>query len=265
MGWQIIGYNYKGELFFNHYSVENTVKATSDSKQNVTYFDYGFENIDNENFVMYLGQYKDEVTGLYYNYNRDYSHKLKRYIQIDPLKLYDGSNPYIYVGNNQVNYFDFYGLKKIKYRKYVRFNSEKDIIGHSFVSLIINGKETTYGFGSEFNNPNKRGWFKNATNNLTYLKGLNEGQLLYYKEQEINEQQLKSFYNYLDITKDSEYLFVISNCESWTNGASFFVNNPNISNYGSSVLANLLLHRFGVPLLQKNSKIKKEGVYINVK
>lgn len=115
LDWQIIGYNYKGELFFNHYSVENTIKATSDSKKDFTYFDYGFENVDNENFVMYLGQYKDEVTGLYYNYNRDYSHKLKRYIQIDPLKLYDGSNPYIYVGNNHINYFDFYGLMSCNY------------------------------------------------------------------------------------------------------------------------------------------------------
>jgi RHS repeat-associated protein len=77
---------------------------------NIEYFDYGFENNTNNNFVMYLGQYKDQVTGLYYNYNRDYSHKLKRYLQIDPLKLYDGSNPYIYVSNNHVNYYDIFGL-----------------------------------------------------------------------------------------------------------------------------------------------------------
>ena len=114
LNWQIIGYNYKGQLYFNHYSSENTIKATTDMNGNIEYFDYGFENNTNNSFVMYLGQYKDEVTGLYYNYNRDYSHKLKRYLQIDPLKLYDGSNPYIYVNNNHINYIDTKGLCSCK-------------------------------------------------------------------------------------------------------------------------------------------------------
>lgn len=38
---------------------------------NIEYFDYDFENNTNNSFVMYLGQDKDEVTGLYYNYNEE--------------------------------------------------------------------------------------------------------------------------------------------------------------------------------------------------
>ena len=100
LNYKIIGYHYNGELYFNHYSVENTIKAETNSKGEAKYFDYGFDSDVNEASVLYYGQYKDEFTGLYYNYHRDYSHKMKRYLQIDPLGLYDGANPYIYVNFN---------------------------------------------------------------------------------------------------------------------------------------------------------------------
>ena len=110
LNYKIIGYHYKGEIYFNHYSAENTIKAETNSKGQTKYFDYGFDSDFNEANVLYYGQYKDEFTGLYYNYHRDYSHQMKRYLQIDPLGLTDGTNPYIYVKNNALNYFDFYGL-----------------------------------------------------------------------------------------------------------------------------------------------------------
>jgi len=110
LNYKIIGYHYKGELYFNHYSAENTIKAETNSKGEAKYFDYGFDSDINEASILYYGQYKDEFTGLYYNYNRDYSHKLKRYLQIDPLYLKIRTNSYIYAENNLVNHFDFYGL-----------------------------------------------------------------------------------------------------------------------------------------------------------
>ncbi|GLS27228.1 RHS repeat-associated core domain-containing protein [Marinibactrum halimedae] len=56
--------------------------------------------------VMLPGQYEDEITGLNYNWHRDYDPSLGRYIQSDPLGLYDGPNTYGYVHQNPINKFD---------------------------------------------------------------------------------------------------------------------------------------------------------------
>ena len=56
--------------------------------------------------LRFPGQYHDRETGLYYNWNRTYDPESGRYIQSDPLGLYDGPNTYTYGYSNPVNYID---------------------------------------------------------------------------------------------------------------------------------------------------------------
>jgi RHS repeat-associated protein len=56
------------------------------------------------------GQQQDAVTGLYYNYFRDYDPATGRYLEADPIGLAAGTNLYAYVGGNPVNRGDPLGL-----------------------------------------------------------------------------------------------------------------------------------------------------------
>ena len=56
------------------------------------------------------GQYYDAETGYYYNYMRDYSPELGRYLQADPIGLKGGMNLYAYCSGDPVNRRDELGL-----------------------------------------------------------------------------------------------------------------------------------------------------------
>ncbi|MEO8165904.1 MAG: RHS repeat-associated core domain-containing protein, partial [Betaproteobacteria bacterium] len=56
------------------------------------------------------GQYFDRETNLHYNYFRDYSPDIGRYVESDPIGLYAGLNTYSYVKNNPVMWGDPTGL-----------------------------------------------------------------------------------------------------------------------------------------------------------
>lgn len=56
------------------------------------------------------GQYKDDESGLFYNWHRYYIPELGRYNRVDPLGLYDGTNPFNYVGGSPLHYVDPFGL-----------------------------------------------------------------------------------------------------------------------------------------------------------
>ncbi len=58
------------------------------------------------NNFRFPGQYFDQETGLHYNYFRDYSSAIGRYIEPDPIGLEGGVNLYPYVLNNPVNHID---------------------------------------------------------------------------------------------------------------------------------------------------------------
>lgn len=63
--------------------------------------------------LRFPGQYYDSETGINYNYFRDYSPAMGRYIESDPIGLEGGGNPYAYVGGNPLRYVDPYGLDAV--------------------------------------------------------------------------------------------------------------------------------------------------------
>jgi RHS repeat-associated protein len=65
------------------------------------------------NNLRFPGQYYDSETGLHYNYFRDYSPLLGRYLQADPIGFKGGMNLYNYVGGNPIINVDIFGLKVI--------------------------------------------------------------------------------------------------------------------------------------------------------
>jgi RHS repeat-associated protein len=67
---------------------------------------------DGSRFVFDLrfpGQRYDAATGLYYNYFRDYDAASGRYIQVDPIGLAGGINPYLYANGSPWRYTDATG------------------------------------------------------------------------------------------------------------------------------------------------------------
>ncbi len=62
--------------------------------------------------LRFPGQYYDSETGLHYNYFRDYSPKIGRYVESDPIGLGGGINTYAYVDGSPLNGVDPKGLLK---------------------------------------------------------------------------------------------------------------------------------------------------------
>ncbi|MGD9017884.1 MAG: RHS repeat-associated core domain-containing protein, partial [Desulfobacterales bacterium] len=64
------------------------------------------------NNLRFPGHYRDQETGLHYNYFRYYDPETGQYLSPDPLGLVDGTNLYSYVQNNPVAEIDPLGLYK---------------------------------------------------------------------------------------------------------------------------------------------------------
>jgi RHS repeat-associated protein len=67
------------------------------------------------------GQWQDQATGLYYNYQRDYNPDTGRYLTPDPLGFPDGADPYAYVNNDPLNKIDPLGLYQIDIHYYMTY------------------------------------------------------------------------------------------------------------------------------------------------
>jgi len=72
--------------------------------------------------LRFPGQYYDAETGNFYNYFRDYSPVLGRYLESDPLGVRAGLNTYAYVGGNPLSFIDRLGLDQTSYGKYTNFS-----------------------------------------------------------------------------------------------------------------------------------------------
>jgi RHS repeat-associated protein len=65
-----------------------------------------------DNPLRFPGQCYDAETGLHYNYFRDYDPKIGRYVQSDPVGIWDDLNTYNYVFSSPVQAFDIFGLER---------------------------------------------------------------------------------------------------------------------------------------------------------
>jgi len=68
------------------------------------------EVVSSENDIRFPGQWRDTVSGLYYNWHRYYDPELGRYRQPDPIRMAGGSNLYAYAGCSPTKNVDLTGL-----------------------------------------------------------------------------------------------------------------------------------------------------------
>ena len=106
----------------NHYFYHNDHLGTPQKMTTVsgavawsaTYDAFGKATVDAgatvANNLRFPGQYNDQETGLHYNYFRDYSPIIGRYIEEDPVGLRGGIDLYAYVSNRPIILLDPWGL-----------------------------------------------------------------------------------------------------------------------------------------------------------
>ncbi len=121
-----------GSVYYSHNDHLGTPQALSDENGSVVwraiYKPFG-EALVNEDAngnghlvemnIRFPGQYFDDETGLHYNYFRDYDPALGRYVQSDPLGLFDDPNTYTYVKNNPLKGIDPLGLWTFSFEGYL--------------------------------------------------------------------------------------------------------------------------------------------------
>ena len=83
--------------------------------------------------LRYPGQYFDKETNNHYNYYRDYSPEIGRYVESDPIGLRGGLNAYTYVDSDPLSWADPLGLAKFCCRLLNSFAGSKFRQRHCYV------------------------------------------------------------------------------------------------------------------------------------
>jgi RHS repeat-associated protein len=89
---------------------DGTVKSDPDGE--MKYSTFGEYEDGAESEYSYTGKQRDSATGLSYFNARFYDPAIGRFVTMDPIK--DGSNWYVYCGNNPLKYVDPDGLEEIE-------------------------------------------------------------------------------------------------------------------------------------------------------
>lgn len=114
---QLVGYINNNQLYYVHNDHLGRPEVITDQSKTIVWqakldaFDRSVLSSSIGDFnIGFPGQYWDEEKQSWYNYFRDYDATTGRYLQSDPLGLFDGPNTYGYVRSNPVNYVDPTGL-----------------------------------------------------------------------------------------------------------------------------------------------------------
>ncbi|MDP3510777.1 MAG: RHS repeat-associated core domain-containing protein [Candidatus Melainabacteria bacterium] len=151
--------------YFHHDRIGNVI-ATSDSTGAVTnrykYSPYGESPSMTGNSFGFQGQRYDSETGLYYFKHRQYSSKLGRFLQPDPIGYNAGMNLYAYVGNDPLDHTDPYGLQ--------------DLTGGAFPGATGNPMlDGGFYYGGQFHGNRSNGYYPSQGRLRNLVGGISNG------------------------------------------------------------------------------------------